>query len=61
MRSSHFRYVRCWQWTTRGARVSPLPDFFIGAHAEAAGYHLLRRDTRRYRTYFPTVTLIAPE
>jgi predicted nucleic acid-binding protein len=44
-----------------GTRRSPLPDFFIGAHAAVAGYTLLTRDAKRYRTYFPTVKLIAPE
>ena len=43
-----------------GARRSPLPDFYVGAHAAIAGYRLLTRDARRYRTYFPTVQLIAP-
>ncbi|OCK57613.1 type II toxin-antitoxin system VapC family toxin [Bradyrhizobium sp. LMTR 3] len=43
-----------------GARGSVLPDFFIGAHAAVEQLPLLTRDTRRYRTYFPTVTLIAP-
>tara|TARA_R110002049_G_scaffold193504_2_gene362378 strand:- start:49 stop:444 length:396 start_codon:yes stop_codon:yes gene_type:complete len=42
-----------------GTRTSPLPDFFIGAHAQAAGYTLLTRDTRRYQTYFPSVPLIS--
>ena len=44
-----------------GARTSTLPDFFIGAHASIRGYTLLTRDPRRYRTYFPTLTLMAPE
>lgn len=44
-----------------GRRRSPLPDFLIGAHAAVTGLHLLTRDPLRYRTYFPTVELIAPE
>lgn len=44
-----------------GLRRSPLPDFFIGAHAAVAGLRLLTRDANRYRTYFPTVELIDPE
>lgn len=43
-----------------GRRGSVLPDFFVGGHAEAAGIPLLTRDVTRYRTYFPTVELIAP-
>jgi predicted nucleic acid-binding protein len=43
-----------------GARRSPLPDFYIGAHAAVAGFQLLTRDASRYRTYFPSVVLIAP-
>jgi predicted nucleic acid-binding protein len=43
-----------------GARTNVLPDFFVGAHAAVAGWPLLTRDPRRYRTYFPTVELIAP-
>jgi predicted nucleic acid-binding protein len=43
-----------------GARVHPLPDFYIGAHAAVAGYSLLTRDARRYRTYFPKLRMIAP-
>lgn len=43
-----------------GARVSTLPDFFIGAHAAIAGYQLMTRDVARYRTYFPGLPLIAP-
>jgi predicted nucleic acid-binding protein len=43
-----------------GKRSAPLADFFIGAHAAIAGMRLLTRDPRRYRTYFPTVEMIAP-
>lgn len=43
-----------------GQRRSPLPDFYIGAHAVLAGMTLLTRDARRYRTYFPSLRLIAP-
>lgn len=43
-----------------GSRTSPLPDFFIGAHAAVADLALLTRDPARYRTYFPQVELVAP-
>ena len=43
-----------------GVRRSPLPDFFIGAHAAVAGLTLLTRDATRYRTYFPTISMIDP-
>lgn len=43
-----------------GERRSPLPDFYIGAHAAVRGHRLLTRDAARYRTYFPSVDVIAP-
>ena len=43
-----------------GARRSPLPDFYIGAHALVGGMTLLTRDARRYRSYFPKLRLISP-
>jgi predicted nucleic acid-binding protein len=49
------------RYRRRGSpRPSPLPDFFIGAHAAIAGYRLLTRDVTRFSSYFPKVELIAP-
>ncbi len=44
-----------------GARHSPLPDFYIGAHAAVEGMALLTRDPKPYRTYLPGLRLIAPD
>jgi predicted nucleic acid-binding protein len=44
-----------------GARTSPLPDFYIGAHAEFSDLTLVTRDSARYRTYFPKLKLITPD
>jgi predicted nucleic acid-binding protein len=46
--------------TAGGSRTSILPDFFIGAHAAILEVPLVTRDSRRYRTYYPTLRLICP-
>lgn len=53
---AHISYRR-----SGGSRERTLPDFLIGAHAEIAGHKLLTRDPGRYRSYFPTVDIIAPD
>ncbi len=45
----------------KGTKISVLPDFFVGGHAEATGMSLLTRDTKRLSTYFPGVKLICPQ
>ncbi len=44
----------------KGSKQSPLPDFFIGAHASVSQFNLITRDTRNYQTYFPQASLIRP-
>lgn len=44
-----------------GAKRSPIADFYVGAHAAVCGYQLLTRDASRYRTYFPTLAVVAPD
>jgi len=44
----------------KGKKLSPLPDFFIGAHAAVLGLELITRDISRYISYFPSVNLITP-
>lgn len=44
----------------QGTKRNVLPDFFIGAHAAVGELTILTRDVYRYRSYFPTVKLIAP-
>jgi predicted nucleic acid-binding protein len=44
-----------------GERTRTLPDFLIGAHAKVRGHRLITRDASRYRTYFPSLEIIAPD
>jgi len=61
--SAAFLAGKCFQQYRRsgGTRRSPLPDFFIGAHAAVEGMALLTRDSARYRTYFPRLRILAPD
>lgn len=43
-----------------GSKGQVLSDFFIGAHAAVEGWPLLTRDARRFRSYFPTLEVLAP-
>ena len=38
----------------------PLPDFFIGAHAQVMGWTLASADSSRIKTYFPSLQLVSP-
>ena len=53
---AYLRYRR-----SGGDKRAPMPDLYIGAHAAVAGYRLLTRDARRFRTYFPKLDLIVPD
>lgn len=44
----------------KGVKTSPMPDFYIGAHALVTGMRLLTRDAARYSSYFPTLPVISP-
>jgi hypothetical protein len=61
-REAAFLAGKCFvQYRRRGGlRHSPLPDFYIGAHAAIGRLALLTRDAARYRSYFPGVEIIAP-
>ncbi len=44
----------------KSTKLSPLSDFFIGAHVSISGFALITRDTKNYKTYFPQAQLIQP-
>jgi len=44
----------------KGNKISPLPDFFIGAHASVSRFGLITRDLAKYKNYFPQIKLIHP-
>jgi predicted nucleic acid-binding protein len=43
-----------------GTKTNVLPDFLIGANSLDNKMPLMTRDINRFRTYFPTLQLIAP-
>ena len=45
---------------SKGTKNSPLPDFFIGAHASVAKFSLITRDVAKYKIYFPQIDLVNP-
>lgn len=44
----------------KGSPRTPLPDFFIGAHAQVMGWTLASADSSRIKTYFPSLQLLTP-
>ena len=59
---AHRRYVQARRASGGGvASKIPLPDFFIGAHAEVMGWKLATRDSERIAKYFPKVKLVTPK
>ena len=44
----------------KGTKNSTLPDFFIGAHATVSSFNLITRDTAKFKTYYPNLTIISP-
>ena len=44
----------------KDASTMPLPDFFIGAHAQIMSWELATADKGRFSTYFPKVRLKTP-
>lgn len=55
-----FRAYRSGPGSATGRVRSPLPDFYIGAHALVGGLRLLTRDAKRYRNYYPRLEIISP-
>jgi predicted nucleic acid-binding protein len=54
------RAFRQYRQATDGPKTSPLPDFYIGAHAEADGLTVLTSNKGRYKTYFPRIDVLFP-
>ena len=60
--AAYRRYVAARRGSGGGSAPKiPLPDFFIGAHAEVMGWKLATRDAERIAKYFPKVVLITPK
>ena len=60
--SAYRRYVLARRTSGGGtAPKIPLPDFFIGAHAEIMKWKLATRDAERISRYYPKVHLLTPK
>jgi predicted nucleic acid-binding protein len=60
--AAYRRYVLARRASGGGvASKIPLPDFFIGAHAEIMKWKLATRDAERISRYFPKVHLLTPK
>jgi hypothetical protein len=55
------KHVKARKVAARKPGKTPLPDFFIGAHAEAMEYSVLTVGAARFRTCFPKVRVVAPD
>ena len=49
-----------WYKQKGGNKTSPLPVFFLGAHASNSNYKLLTKDRHRFLNYFPKLQIIRP-
>jgi predicted nucleic acid-binding protein len=57
---AHSEYLARLKAEGKQGPKTPLPDFFIGAHAENQGWTIITNDPNRFKTYFPRVNVQTP-